>query len=145
MVSLLRICNQHKMGPAGVRLLLLEMHTRKFSTLRVQYLESVFEAVARQDYDGGALKNGQTTLHNFVKVEREYPGFGDFDSPEGYGGFAPSEQYLSHMMNCAIESDELDANQHTSCLAPDQLAIDDSHKVCTFHLCFIIKLCFLIT
>jgi len=86
------------------------------------------------------LKNGQTTLHNFVKVGREYPGFGDFDSPEGYGGFAPSEQYLSHMMNRVIESDELDANQHTSCLAPDQLAIDDSHKVCTFHLRFIIKL-----
>lgn len=35
------------------------------------------------------------------------------------------------MLSCkdAIESDEPDANQHLACLAPDQLAIDDSHKV----------------
>lgn len=33
------------------------------------------------------------------------------------------------MMNKAIECEEADANQHTACLGPDQIAIDDSHKV----------------
>ena len=33
------------------------------------------------------------------------------------------------MMNKAIEREEGDANQHTACLAIDQISIDDSHKV----------------
>ena len=46
-----------------------------------------------------------------------------------YAGFVPSVSYLVMMMNKAIEIEEHDADQHTSCLAPAQLAIDDSHKV----------------
>lgn len=63
------------------------------------------------------------------------PNFGDFGDPHRYAGFVPSEHYLSEMMNKLIERDEGDANQHTACLAVDQIAIDDSHKVffsCTF-------------
>lgn len=33
------------------------------------------------------------------------------------------------MMNKAIEQEEAEANQHTACLALDQISIDDSHKV----------------
>ena len=33
------------------------------------------------------------------------------------------------MLNKAIEEDEADANKHTACIAPDQIAIDDSHKI----------------
>ena len=33
------------------------------------------------------------------------------------------------MLNKAIELEQADADQHTVCFAPDQLAIDDSHKV----------------
>ncbi|PBK95110.1 hypothetical protein ARMGADRAFT_1028531 [Armillaria gallica] len=38
---------------------------------------------------------------------------------------------ISMMPDCHIptERDEADADQHTACLKPDQLAIDDSHKV----------------
>jgi hypothetical protein len=44
----------------------------------------------------------------------------------------PSEHYLARMMTKAIERSEPDANQHTACLAPDQIVIDDSHKVPSF-------------
>ena len=57
--------------------------------------------------------------------------FGNFSDPHRYAGFVPSERYLSSMLNKAIEMEEADANQHTSCLEPDQIAIDDSHKVNT--------------
>ena len=56
-------------------------------------------------------------------------GFGDFGDPHRYAGFVPSDRYLSEMLNKAIEWDEGDSNQHTACLAIDQIAIDDSHKV----------------
>ena len=62
-------------------------------------------------------------------TERKFLPFGNFSDPTGYAGFIPSEKYFTSMMNKAIEADEADANQHTACLAPDQLAIDDSHKV----------------
>jgi hypothetical protein len=34
------------------------------------------------------------------------------------------------MMNKEIESEEHDAEQHTACLATEQVSVDDSHKVC---------------
>jgi hypothetical protein len=40
------------------------------------------------------------------------------------------------MMNKTIEIREPDADQHASCLAPAQLAIDDSHKVSPLFLTF---------
>ncbi len=57
------------------------------------------------------------------------PSIGNFSDVDGYGGFIPGERYLAAMLNKAIEQDEADANQHTSLLELDQLAIDDSHKV----------------
>ncbi|KAF5384343.1 hypothetical protein D9615_003177 [Tricholomella constricta] len=120
----LRVGNQHKMGPTGARSQLLEMHTTRFSVLQGQYLEAIFELVhGRQDLSDQV----QSTLHNFMP--EHFPSFGDFGDPQEYAGFVPSQFYLAQMMNKAIESDESDANQHTACLAPDQLAIDDSHKV----------------
>jgi hypothetical protein len=44
-ISQLRVGNQHKMGPTGVRSLLLEMHTMRFNILQVQYMEALFEQV----------------------------------------------------------------------------------------------------
>ena len=58
-------------------------------------------------------------------------------SQQQYAGFVPSERYLSAMLKRDIEADEHDANQHTAIIAPDQIAIDDSHKVrrsMQFHL-----------
>ncbi|KAG6825372.1 hypothetical protein H0H92_003927, partial [Tricholoma furcatifolium] len=122
-VMQLRVANQHKMGPSGVRSLLFELHTHRFSVLQAQYLESIFELVrGRQD-----VMEQQLTLHEFIS--EKFPSFGDFADPQGYAGFVPSETYLANMLNRAIERDEIDANQHTACLAPDQLAIDDSHKI----------------
>jgi hypothetical protein len=124
-INQLRVGNQHKMGPSGVRSLLLEMHTRKFNTLYAQYLEAIYEVVrGRQEAQS---QNSQATLHSFMPTS--FPSFGDFSDPEKYGGFVPSEFYLAKMMNQAIEREEPDANQHTACLNPDQIAIDDSHKV----------------
>jgi hypothetical protein len=126
-ISQLRVGNQHKMGPSGVRSLLLEMHTRKFNILHIQYLEAIYElARGRQNQAGTAT---QSSMLSFMTSD--YPAFGDFSDPEKYGGFVPSEFYLARMMNRSIEQDKADANQHTSCLGPDQIAIDDSHKVST--------------
>ncbi|KAG6818630.1 hypothetical protein H0H93_003334 [Arthromyces matolae] len=121
----LQLCvgNQHKMGPCGVRSLLFEMHTHRFNIIQLQYLEAIFELVrGRQD-----MEDYQSTLHEFVS--EKFPSIGNFSDPQGYAGYVPSESYLAAVMNRAIERDESDANQHTTCLAPDQLAIDDSHKV----------------
>ena len=57
------------------------------------------------------------------------PAFGNFVDQDKYAGFVPSNRYLAMMMMKVIEHDEPNANQHTTCLPPDQIAIDDSHKV----------------
>lgn len=125
-ISLLRVGNQHKMGPNGVRALLVEMHTTHFSKLQTQYLEAVFDVVHSQE-NRSFDKGTQESLHDFIASR--FTGFGDFGSPEQFAGFVPGERYLSEMMNKSIEGDEADADQHTAYLAPDQIAIDDSHKV----------------
>jgi hypothetical protein len=51
-----------------------------------------------------------------------------------YAGFVPSEYYLANIMNKAIELKEAEADQHTACLGPDQIAIDNSHKVCIYKI-----------
>ncbi|KAF8190775.1 hypothetical protein BJ912DRAFT_1058509 [Pholiota molesta] len=51
----------------------------------------------------------------------------NYESEDEFNGDEDEEK--TSMMNKAIERDEADANQHTACLAPDQIAIDDSHKV----------------
>ncbi|KIK59967.1 hypothetical protein GYMLUDRAFT_244744 [Collybiopsis luxurians FD-317 M1] len=63
----------------------------------------------------------QTSLDNSSSVS--YPKFGRFSDPDGYGGCIPSVKYLSDMLNKVIEQDESNANQHTACLA-----VDDLHK-----------------
>jgi hypothetical protein len=125
-ISQLRVGNWHKMGPTGVRSLLLEMHTMRFNILQAQYMEALFEQVQAQQ----TTKNPdelQTSLHRYLV--NNVPNFGDFGDVQKYAGFVPGASYLAMMMNKAIELEELDADQHTSCLAPDQLSIDDSHKV----------------
>lgn len=120
----LRVGNQHKMGPSGVRSLLFETHTHRFNVIQAQYAEAAFEVVrGRQEM----VDASQQSLHSYIS--NTLPSFGDFSDADKYAGFVPAESYLTQMMNKAIEHDEHDANQHTSCLAPDQLAIDDSHKV----------------
>ncbi|KAJ7088237.1 hypothetical protein C8R43DRAFT_1142287 [Mycena crocata] len=124
-LTLLRGANQHKMGPTGVRSLLLEMHTLRFNTLQLQYLESIFELeYGRQSGEAGQV---QTTLHAFDSTR--FPSFGDFGTPDKFNGSIPSVPYLTLMMNKAIELEEGDANQHTACQRPDTLAVDDSHKI----------------
>lgn len=126
-ISQLRVGNQHKMGPSGVRALLLEMHTKNFNTRQLQYLEAVYE-LTRGYQESESYSTSQTTLHAFIN--KSVLSFGDFGDPQKYGGYVPSESYLAAMMNLIIERNEADANQHTSCLRPDQICIDDSHKVC---------------
>ncbi|KAJ7588232.1 hypothetical protein C8J56DRAFT_1080162 [Mycena floridula] len=127
-MSQLRVGNQHKMGPSGVHSLLLETHTLRFNILQAQYAEAVFEQVRGCDSNVSSTSGvTQTSLRVFYA--NQVPSFGDFGDREGYNGFVPTERYLASMMNKAIEKDEADANQHTACLAPDQLAIDDSYKV----------------
>jgi hypothetical protein len=100
------------------------MHTLHFNTLQAQYLEAVFELVRGRQAE---LDKIQTTMHHYF--DNVVPSFGNFTDHQKYAGFVPSERYLAKMMTKAIESDEPDANQHTACLAPDQLANDYSHKV----------------
>lgn len=120
----LRVGNQHKMGPHGIHALLLEMHTMRFNQLQLQYLEAVFERELVSQELGGAI---QSTLHSYMSTTTAE--FGDFGDIHRYAGFVPSDRYLSEMLNKAVERDERNANQHTACLAIDQIAMDDSHKV----------------
>jgi hypothetical protein len=124
-VSQLCVGNQHKMGPTGSRSLLLEMHTLHFNRLQAQYLEAVFEQIhGHQTSDSSSQPQN---IHNYIA--NQFPSFGDFGNDQKYAGFVSSVSYLVMIMNKAIEIEEPDADQHTSCLAPAQLAIDDSHKV----------------
>ena len=113
------------MGPRGVRSLLWEMHTLRFNRLQLQYLEAAFESTIGKELD----TKMQSTIHSFLG--NKIPDFGNFGDRQQYAGFVPSEHFLSEMLNKAIENDEVDANQHTACLPVDQIAIDDSHKVCS--------------
>ncbi|KAJ7747498.1 hypothetical protein B0H16DRAFT_1850684 [Mycena metata] len=125
-ITMLRVGNQHKMGPTGVRAMLYEMHTLRYNTLLLQYLECAFEQTRGSEmFDSNAI---QSTLHAYAPPER-IPTFGDFADPNGYAGFVPSHSYLTAMMNKAIERDEPNADQHTSCLDSDHVDIDDSHKI----------------
>jgi hypothetical protein len=103
------------------------MHTLRFNTLQLQYLERMFE----QEFGISQHETGttvQSTLHNY-SIARHLPAFGDFGDPHRYAGFVPTVSYLMCMMKKAIERDEADADQHTACLPINDLAIDDSHKV----------------
>jgi hypothetical protein len=106
------------MGPSGVRALLLEMHTRRFNVLQLQYLETIFEVVRAWQVENASEGDVKASLQSHMAM-KAVPSFGDFGDREGYNGHVPSEHYLSYMLK----------NQHTACLAVDQLAIDDSHKV----------------
>jgi hypothetical protein len=126
-ITQLRVGNQHKMGPSGVHALLLELHSLRFNILQAQYLEAALELVQGQESEAATTHATQRTLHSYVGSR--IPPFGDFGSSQQYAGFVPSERYLSAMLNKAIEADEQDVNQHTAIISPDQIAIDDSHKV----------------
>ncbi|KAK6988809.1 hypothetical protein R3P38DRAFT_3228414 [Favolaschia claudopus] len=109
--------------------MLFEMHTHRYNTLMLQYLEAVFERERERDLRVGSPGTStQATLHN-ISTMNTVPAFGDFADPQRYTGFVPSVSYLTAMLNKAIERDESDADQHTSCLAPDQADLDDSFKV----------------
>ncbi|KAF8233295.1 hypothetical protein L208DRAFT_1203220, partial [Tricholoma matsutake] len=123
-ITQLYIGNQHKTGPNGVHSLLCEMHTLRFNTIQLQYLEALFDLVHGHQVDADAI---QTTLHDHFG--NSVPSFGNFSDHQKYAGFLLSEHYLAKMMMKAIERSEPDANQHTACLAPDQIAIDNSHKI----------------
>ena len=62
-MGVLRVGNQHKMGPSGVHALLIELHTTRFSKLQAQYLKSIFEVVNSHE---SANKASQETLHHFL-------------------------------------------------------------------------------
>ncbi|KAJ7838160.1 hypothetical protein B0H13DRAFT_2367672 [Mycena leptocephala] len=100
------------------------LHRKHSNTLQLQYLESIFEL------ERGADPNHiQPNIHAFSSETFQYPTFGDFGSPNQYNAFVPTVPYLSSMMNKAIEREEADADQHTACQSPENLCIDDSHKV----------------
>ena len=121
------------MGPTGSRSLLLEMHTLCFNRLQTQYLEAVFEQI--RGHQTSDSSSQQQNLHSYIADQ--FPSFGDGDNQK-YAGFVHSVSYLVMMMNKVIEIEEPDADQHTSCLAPAQLAIDDSHKVSLLFCAFFV-------
>ena len=121
------------MGPTGSHSLLLEMHTLRFNRLQTQYLEAVFEQI--RGHQTSDSSSQQQNLHSYIADQ--FPSFGDGDNQK-YAGFVHSVSYLVMMMNKVIEIEEPDADQHTSCLAPAQLAIDDSHKVSLLFCAFFV-------
>ena len=127
LLTQLRVTNQHKMGPAGVRGLLLELHTKCFNIILNQYLEAIFLRVCI--HEGGDSQNSVTPSLNAHFELSKFPPFGNFGDLDQYAGFVPTEFYLTDMLNRAVEIAEPAANQHTSLIRPKTLAIDDSHKV----------------
>ncbi|KAK4699673.1 hypothetical protein P7C70_g6585, partial [Phenoliferia sp. Uapishka_3] len=127
LMTLLRVGNQHKMGPAGVRSLLVENHTLKFNQLQLQYLEAILEAVETAAQREGDEKSRQTSVPDYFRIT--YKPFGSFSDREGYNGEVPSDRYLTEMLERQIEAEEADADQHTSLLPMDQGSLDDSHKL----------------
>ena len=73
---MIQLCvgNQHKMGPRGIRALLIEMHTMRFNVLQLHYLEANFEQLSSREL-GGAT---QSTLHWHSYLLTTMPDFGDF-------------------------------------------------------------------
>ncbi|KJA22002.1 hypothetical protein HYPSUDRAFT_202494 [Hypholoma sublateritium FD-334 SS-4] len=88
---------------------------------------AIYEVVRGRQEDENKSNATQSTLDSYMM--KTYTSFGNFSDPEKYAGFVPSESFLTQMMNRVIEQEEPDANQHTSCISPDQIAIDDSHKI----------------
>ncbi len=119
--TLLRVGNQHKMGPTGVQSLLFEAHTQRYNRILLQYLEMIYERL-------DSIEDMQENIQSYATLS-SFPAFGNFSDVDGFNGFVPSVHYLSMMLNKMIEQDEIDANQHTACLPPVALCIDDSHKV----------------
>ncbi|KAJ7866109.1 hypothetical protein B0H13DRAFT_2352691 [Mycena leptocephala] len=89
---------------------------------RIAVFESIFELEWRRS------ESYQPNIHASL-LNLSISAFGDFGSPNQYNGFVPTVPYLSSMMNKAIEREEADADQHTACQSPENLCIDDSHKV----------------
>lgn len=126
-ITTLRTASQHKMGVSGTRALLIELHTLRYNRRMLQYLEAILE-MSRGNASGQT--SIQSTMYSSLLE------FGHFADRQRYGGTIPSEFYLTEMMNRAVEADESVSSQHTSLLAPDQIAVDDSMKVCTRYLIF---------
>ena len=113
-----------QIGPGSVHSLLFERHTLCFNTLQLQYAKSIFELVCGHQMD---VNKSQSTLHSYFSTKK-LPSFSNFSDQDRYAGFVPSDHYLTEMLNKSIEANEANVNQHIACIAPDQIAIDDSHK-----------------
>ncbi|KAJ3522150.1 hypothetical protein NMY22_g12013 [Coprinellus aureogranulatus] len=121
----MRVCSQHKMGPTGMRALLMEHHTHRFDRIRLQYLESVYRIENGFEANQGSGSQSRLTSHmKLVTAD-----FGNFWDKDGYAGYVPSERYLTKMLNRAIEEDEEDSNAFVASLAMDSIAVDDSYKI----------------
>jgi hypothetical protein len=135
LAQVLQVCYQHKMGAAGVRALLIELHTRRFDRLCLQYLETALEVeiLHRESQTTNSTRKDiwQSTLDkSFTFKQQVLQALGPFRYREGYCGFVPSKHYLKTLYNKLADDGTPAADQLTSLYPLTQLSIDDSYKVC---------------
>jgi hypothetical protein len=107
-------CLQNGMGAKQFSDALRVQHIEKYHNLHLQYLHWLTECQSMNKWMGVKYKA-------FLPYEDR--------SPEGFGGFVPSSQWLRDVYDDFIEEHHPQFDQHTAMLSAEICAIDHSHKV----------------
>lgn len=121
-VSLMRSCFQHGIGPGPFAKMIRTQHVRYHEQLHIQYLETVFIL-------------SQSAVRHFLT---KFLPFGLFDDINGYGGFVPSPGYFRFYIRF-IASHAAEMDQHMAMHSAEILQIDHSFKVFVFSYFFVCK------
>src|SRR6266487_470988 len=100
-LSLMRSCFQNGMGAKQFSDSLRVQHLEQYDKLHLQYLHWLTEHQNMSDWMGKQFKS--------------FPSYQD-RSPDGFGGFSPSAQWLRDVYDGFIEEHRQEMNQHTSML-----------------------------
>ncbi|KAG6877083.1 hypothetical protein C0992_010900, partial [Termitomyces sp. T32_za158] len=102
-VSFMRMCFQHGIGPNPFAEMIRTQHIRRHGQLHVQYLETI-------------LIRSQSTVGHFLSKFRP---FGLFDDINGYAGFVPSPAYFRQFYVQFIASHAAEMDQHMAMLSAE--------------------------
>ena len=113
-LNLMCVCLQNGMGAKQFSDALRVQHIEHYDRLHVQYLNWLTERRGLSSWIG-----------LWYKPFLPY----DDRTPDGFGGFVPSAQWLRDIYDDFIEEHRAEFEQHTAMLSADICAIDHSHKV----------------
>jgi hypothetical protein len=125
LVRLLRPQFQNATGPHRMHQILRINHTERFDTVQFQYYDAVRDKLREQIKAKALIGN--------TSPATSYPEFSTFDDKNGYNGYVPSANYLSHVYCSIIAELRPYMDQHTSLLDGVVLKGDHSFKVCCIN------------